>query len=1403
MLQSSLSSVLLILLLAIAFSLPTLWLLNSEIKYALFIFEVLVILGFYVFFSKCDFKITISKRIFAWNSHHGLIIDTIFVAFTVILLLFNVLFKIDGVLQSMLSLFVTSFLPGYAILNIIGLTANFSKLEKVVLSFVLSYAFTGLISLGLLFAGENTKVMCILGSYILLGLLSGLKHKRQVALTTPISFSKNSDLLALLLVVIFYCLNFAMMYPGFALLAGTDISRHYGLSIILNRTPDLYWGSVNLLAHLYESSFIAISNSSLILTQTSLLLSNLILPLAFYIMAKPYLGKIDARLPSIATLFWVLFTNSLGGFSWLYFVYLKLSSLGQTQMQLLAMTADKTYNGTIYGVLGTWFVPSTLSLVILLVAIFLLSKKELPASKYFLIFSVTIAALYLTHVTEAVVFTVFLAIYAMVSKNGSLKLDAALKGSLIGFVFASFIFYVFSQFTSRFFFNLPLFASIVLPSVLLTVSLIVRHFHSKIPSAKYPLKEFLKSTPKIIVILSIFAYVAAMFAFFSLSNSFHTWQVDSLGVVPWFMYPLILGITGVLSLPTLYYIAKGSDSLLGLKFFVAFMFFAFFAGALVSIMNIYFFSVDYWEKRFVWFIKIPLALLSPIPLLLLIDRLRKRFSIPELKTVASIALIGTVCLYGVSTTFLNMEYWNDVATNPENYPSSVELDAIDNLKKILDNDPKAWVLTVTDVSSALLVFAAPGDTLILKQLIYDVHTPELALTELYRSSKNSHPYIYIANRDKIYLNNYPNSFFSQYLLTLSVAFKNSEVTIYNASQPSYPQLYSETALILPFDQSIQQNTAMAYFMLSYDLNNYTVVYDTDHNALNYSTLMLSFDPPQNNILSNIFQDNFNQMLDSWSITKGSWSVENGGLLGGKDGVETEGFILSSVYGENFTATVNITPSAGNITSLNYARLVYSWVDSKNYRIADIFFNSNGYVHVLFRDYKDGVETVSPTWPGLQTDLKWSFNDTYTVQLNVSGTSRDLSINGTSFLNSNTENIFGRIGLSYYRFNTVIFDSFSVNYFDSLDLRPVNDYLDYLNSGGRLIVLNTNGAEYFSNHLFSTSNSTFTIQQIMNGNITKTSLPFEVSAPVIKVKESNVTVLSYYSGSGYEIPLITQKDYENGGKLFYFNVYPIVQASQNSNQSAFTELIGTLLDNLNLSKNVPTMPLLDFNGYAKNLFLQNTQIETNSILQIKSNLEKVEVKTNISSHIFYNVTTIELNDYSSIVIESGNASIQNGNGFYTEILVNLTFSIKPSTVPFSLKISSDNGTFTLFDVNMLSCESSENTLLQVRTPTVSASDVTFEEFYLNNYPQSPVQFNGQNLNVTSHTKFSIMISDNYQAISNLTLGEFSESNLQSSQYDMFSTLPTALFCLLLLVPVIIVSQLFGFKKSTSDHPSKVQ
>ena len=1386
--------------LATAFSSFTLWLIESWIKYPLFLFEIFTIILLYLIIDNYEVKVSFPCDV---RLNWGLIIDFLLVSSSMILFLLISMNINGGVMQVVLALLCTSLLPGYALLNFSGLRQYFSRLESVVIAHILSYIFTALVALVFLPVSSGIRATLILLSYIGLGIASILKHKRQPQLPTRESFAKKIDLLAIILTTGFYTLSFYFIYPGSALLPGTDISRHYASSIVLGRTPDLYIGSVYLFAHLHELMFLSISNSSLASVQTAMVALNLMLPLTFYVMAKAYLEKIDTRLPVLATLFWTLFTNSFGGFAWLYFTLSKLSSIGQSQLQLLSSTADKTYNGTVYGIFGLWYVPATMSFTLLMAAIFLMSKREVERTRYLMLFSFLVSALYLTHVTEAVVLIIFLSIFGLISKNENYRVEDALKSIIIGMVIVTAIYYVLSQITLRFTISTSLLISVI-ASILASVFALIfrRYIRPKLAIFKNSLKINRKFLRKTLVLTLFFGYCVALLSWTMVLDSFHTWQVDTIGLVPWFMYPLILGINSLLAILALYFLAEDSKLYNAFALFIAFMVFAFIAGKIVTAVNLYFFDAGYWEKRFIWFIKIPLAILAPIPIIYVIDKLRKRGINVNAKTPVSVIIIGIIVLYGISTTFLNLEYWNIVANNPAYRPSSGEMEAVNAFKEILDNDPKAWLATISSTSAAMATFAAPADQLLVKQYLYTAHRPEMAFTQLYRHPAYDHAYIYLHDRDFMQLNKLNDRFLANYIKLLPIAYENSEVKIYNVSKVSPPMPNSDTVVILPFDKLLcnEQILYTAYSLLSQGLYNYTVAYDLDDKALNSKTIVLSYDPPEGGVLTSLFEEQFNETLSSYTIVKGNWQIASGKLLGGETGKYGEGIILSPISAENFTASFRVRPISGNASVLNYVSLVYSWVDFRNYRIADIMFGADFYVYVHFRTIIGGIEETVPNWPGIKTDLKWNFGDEYNITINVDGVLNRILINGKPYLSIALENVPGRVGFRYYRLYQVLFDYFLLNYSVSLNLRPIEDYINFLKSGGKLIVLNTNGYNSFARSLFSLENSTFNAKKV-EGVKVALDLPEEITTSKLALKNSTVSVLSRYIWLNTEAPFIIKQNYGKG-ELFYVNINPILQAMRkNAKPSVYYGLLGELLEDLNLPK-IEKGFVLRADGYVKEIYLKNdVEIETTSlILLLKTTLGQLEIKTRNGTTTLFNITNIKMENYSKLLVKTENLRISDGQGFYATFKLNNTFTIKPSEGLLDLEIATKGAKRYITHAEQISIVPNEYIQLLARTPKVSASEVSFIEFYTLGSLNWRTRTYGQNLNVKGATSFQIILSDSYTMLENVELDKSFERNPPIVMFDEFSTIPTAIFSTLLFLP-IFVTLIFFFRAKELVYKKK--
>ena len=1342
-------NLILVTIVAAIFSSLTLWLLDSWVKFPFFFLEIFIII--ITFLIVQNYNLTFSGNLPKFLVGNFDLLFNFFLAASAFLLIFLSATHIEwGIIQLIFSLLITSLLPGYAILNLFNLKHYFTKIEGLVLSFVLSYIFTGILALLLLSMTENIRVLIFLVFCILLGVFSAIKSKKQKT-----SFAKrlstNIDILAIIVIIVFFVLSFYLMYPGFTFQIGTDISRHYSNSIVLGRTPDLYIGSSYLLSDAQESVFLNLSNSNMVSAQVTLVFLNLILPIAFYVMAKATLERIDRRLPSLATLFWVLFTNSFGGFAWLYLANLKLSAHGLSQLQILIDTADKTYNGTIYGILGLTYGPEVISFILLIVAIFLMHVKEISSLRYVVLFSSVIFAAYLTHVAEATVFVLFLAIYGLISENDNVRIADSLKSSIIGFLLIIPTYYGLTLITSRFIINLPILISILAPIVALSFSLVFRKkIRLLVPSHKRMyLKNIFSRIDRTFILVIFFAYVVAFFSWIMIVDSFHTSQVNALGVIPWFMYPLMLGINGLMGIVSIFYLKDRSKTYKLISFFIAFIIFAFIIAKTVSISNLYFLNTSFWEKRFIELMKISLAILAPIPIVFFADRIKKKHIRPNSKIVISTILISLVVLCGISTTFLNVEYWNIVSNLHSSQPSSHEMNAMNYLSNAINNDPKAWVVSVTATSCGLTTFAAPPDTLGLTQLLYTANTPEMSFTQFYRDSIYSHPYLYLDDRDSTFLKNYNEQFLTQYIRDIPIVYSNSETKIYNISKLSPPQPNSDNVLVIPFDKSIvnKNDVFMAYNILSQGFYNYTVAYDLDKNVLDSKSLLLSFDPLATNAVGHSYQDNFNQPNDSWTNLKGKWQVVNGKMSAGENSPNAEGLLLSHISAVNFSSSFKIIPNIENAADLNYCSLIYSFADVANYRYANILFNPDGYIYISIVTMVNGVETALPKWPGTKTDLMWTTADEYNVTVNITGNSNQVLIDGKSYACLDLPSASGKVGLRYYRLSHGLFDDFSLNYTTSVNTRQVEEYLSFIEKGGRIIVLNTNGYGYFGDSLFSLQTSSFNPTQI-DGKLTIELPPTGLITPEITLKNSSDKILSQYISYKNTSPFIVSQKIGTG-ELVYVNVYPIINEIEKTPASLFYNILGSLLNEINLPK-IDANSIYPEEADVNTIYLgNNSLIETTSIL-FPSNpiFENIKVETAIDNFTFFNVTNIDINNYTTIGISADNVTINNGQGFYSLLSIKSPFSFGSSDL-MRLSMITGNETIHLTNITKLSFTSDSSVKLLARTPSVIAKEVNFVEFYSFGNLQTVTNTYGQNLKITGTTKFSVVVSDSYSVLKNVS------------------------------------------------------
>ena len=1368
---------------ATIFSTLTLWLLESWIKYPLFLFEIITIIMMFLIVNNYDIKVVLKENIKCKQISVGMIIDLTLILSSLILLIADIFQISIGLIQLILSLLCTSLLSGYALLNILGIRQYFSTLEMAVLSYIISYILTAFITLATILLHEAVRILIILGIFIGLGVISMLKHRKSKTYLTRKSFARNIDALAITLTLIFYALSFYFLYPRFALLPGTDISRHYTHSIILWRTPELYKAFNYLLSHLHESAFIAISKAPLIQVQTALVTLNLIMPLAFYAMAKVYLEIIDRRLPALSTLFYSTFS----GFAWIYLAKLKLENTKDSTLSLLRIVNEKAYNGAMYLAQPfLWHVPLSTSFTILITQFVLLRKMEVNKRSFIALFALFTMSSYLTHISEATILSVFLCFYAFFFESRNIRLNEAIYASIIGFLFVSIknigLLYLLGE---------PLWPSIGLSLSIPLVLLIFTYFYRKIAiqvKLSKPLSELIsESFLKIILYTIIFLYVVGLIVWITGVPSFSTRTIIEVGSIPWFIYPVILGVLSILTLASFPDLLENAKAKKWLMLFGVFLIFLFIFGRVLTIINTSLFNTGYWEKRFTSYFFLASAIMAPLSVVRIVESIKanqKKFK----NTLIIVTIISIIVVYGVQSSFMVLEYWNIVLGSTYR-PSEEEFEAIDFLRKVLQKDRYAYTITLTGRSYAALAFAAPPYRLTGMQVVSTAVNPEMPLLSL-KARNLLHAYLYMHDRDYEVLNEYRQSYLSRHLISMVPAiFKNDEVTIYNVSSVSFPQINSTTALVVPFDSFIdpKESWLYAYDILSLGGYNYTVFYDLDPKLLTYTTVILSFDPPLNNILKRNFKEDFSGKI-KWKPVSGAWQYVDGGLQAGKRDEYQDAVILSPISAQNFTASLIFKPLEGDTKVANYVSIIFDWKDEKNYKYGGLMFDGSGKVYAYISSYANGKITGYPSWPGLQTGLKWQFGNSYNLTVSVRGKNVSLYVNGTQYLSTKTTIIGGQLGVRATRFYKVLFTSFRADTSTFLQLKDIDEYLNYVESGGRLIVFNTNGYGYFAERMLTYNNSVIEANKIY-GNLQSLTLPVKVIVPVLSPKTGKVEAVANYK-SQCDLSAYAVREKIGSGEIIYVNLHPIIEAIENAEKKEiFYNLLGKLIQltgvRLEPFKYIPPPLIATFKEVE---MLGEIRINTSSLLfPIKVNFKKLKMIDNGgNTSLVTNITRLQLLNYDDIIIESSNLALSRGKGFYSELKFNGNVTVIFNSRPASVILAIINGKILRFNnVKMIIIENSNQITLYAREPTIMVQGLAFfKELYSSSAIYQKTRTQGQNLKVNGTLALKMYLSDVYSWASSFNgLGKF-ERVPPLLAYNELTSLPKAILWSIIALPIFL-------------------
>jgi len=732
--------------------------------------------------------------------------------------------------------FGLNFLPGYFILTIAGKRGEFRGLPKLVTSYLLSVflititGFFGAYVRGLIDDFFLNAFLLVNVVIVFAYFIHRLLHRRRTSVDSNLSprtikgFKLELSGILVALVVGFVLLWLLWLYSQIGFFIGgpgSDVWRHHAGAQSFLDGKAFTWLQVPWWFDLYLASSAALSGVPLANAYFSLYPLITIFILSFYVMVSSFFR--DKKIAAVATLFYAVFY----GFAWLYSIYLRdFIKSPKTWIGILYETGDKF-------LIQGWYPPFVIGLKHSVIAVaalwwmvYAVRRLNLRNKLNFFLMSSIWALAYLFHVIDAIIFFVFLGVLLLMYKvshdtEGVKRIRMAAIAALIALAFVTVIelsltnyyltypsFYAPSR--RYYYFDSPSFYAAAVASVSVTIlsyarmpNLIHTIFVSKYQGLKNKLPSWVNERLGVEVIF--YLYFIALIVWIVLFEDFHTTQF-TLGQVPWYAYPAMLGVPfllGLVGISFLLFRWRKLDKEVknALIFGVLSSVLLFIVGYSITVLNLSFFYTGGGERGIMsWYMRPIVGILAAYALFEIFRGIIPRKSL-KLRHVAKVAistlLISLIVIASVSSTLIAQDFCSPFFVETM---SEEERQALTYLHYSL---PRGYVAYLSKSSGTgyIRAFANdkwwddPGLWLGSTWQLGGVRTPEDILSTIKRTNA---AYIYLHHsRDSQVLQ---RSFLLQLLLSvLPVVFQNSEVTIYSVppsiEAPTF--LASELGIVKP------------------------------------------------------------------------------------------------------------------------------------------------------------------------------------------------------------------------------------------------------------------------------------------------------------------------------------------------------------------------------------------------------------------------------------------------------------------------------------------------------------------------------------------------------------------------------------------------------------------------------
>lgn len=700
------------------------------------------------------------------------------------------------------------FFPGLFVLMLLDWKRELSAGEMVLFSLPISSIISVVVAITNFYFSPHAYL-----GILILGALSILNPRRRSRSDRETSTREvrvgNAILLGAL--CLFLVVSLWFTYSSISLFIGPDTLRHHGVVLsLLNgfHDPSAYPSFHLILAAIYLLSGFPSVNLIIVLV-----LLNVLIIVAFYLMANVYLKKSHPTAPVVATIIWTLFS----GIGWVAAVIARVQGGTDWLSILLAV-----YDGSLLDIgypLGFWvllegWTPKQIGFLSLFLLLYLLGNDQMSTVlRKTLLSLVTLIGL-LVHFSEifffVICFFIMCLVWVLQGKRPPLQLIPPIFAGSCAAVVLNSSYHLLGTGSLASSFSIY---TLFLPFALLVGYFIVWSLDRIV---RRPLQQswvWSLTNLKRVVLLLLYIYLMSWWIWISVFYAFRWWATMPIRFVPWYFVGVRFGIAGLLMLLI---VPLGLWKNVSERHFLVFLASCVLGGLVlmrsVTLLNISSTPIPFNAQRVLTFLFPFVSMLGGFSLAVLHQRLSGITLTPPrvsnkrllVKRVTSVSLISLIFFSGTLSVVQTVEFWT---TFSQSHPESIdpaEVAALDYFREHWPTSSVNAMIAPTRTSwSVVHAFSSIQTTLQDYHLVEAMfRSRNLEMTVYLLNLIIPQPrYLYLTTRDHERFNNdtyaYAHGCFAQYILpNLPLLYNSNSVEIYELPRFSAPSPWFEAPLVI-------------------------------------------------------------------------------------------------------------------------------------------------------------------------------------------------------------------------------------------------------------------------------------------------------------------------------------------------------------------------------------------------------------------------------------------------------------------------------------------------------------------------------------------------------------------------------------------------------------------------------